>query len=85
MRLAHPLVRSAVYRASAPGDRRDVHQALAGATDPALDPDRRAWHRAHATATPDEAVAVAMVRSADRVQLVAGWPRPPRSCSGRPS
>src|ERR1700722_3535738 len=42
----HPLVRSAVYRAASPPERRVAHQALAGATDPRADPDRRAWHRA---------------------------------------
>jgi DNA-binding CsgD family transcriptional regulator len=66
VRFPHPLVRSAIYVASRPSDRRDVHRALADVTDPVLDPDRRAWHRAHATAQPDEEVAAEMILSAAR-------------------
>ena len=61
----HPLVRSAVFRTAGVSDVRTSHGALAAATDPELDPERHAWHRAHAVAEPDEGVVQALERAAE--------------------
>ena len=72
VRFRHPLARSAAYRSASSADRQQMHAALAEATDPAADPDRRAWHRAQAAPEPDEEVATELEHCAGQAQARGG-------------
>ena len=68
----HPLVRSAVYESATFSDRRRAHAALAAACSAETQTDRRVWHRAIATLTADEEIAVELEASADRSRARGG-------------
>ncbi len=68
----HPLARSIAYRSATADERRAAHHALAAGTDPTVDPDRRAWHRALAADGVDADVADELEASARRARQRGG-------------
>ncbi|MGW4490304.1 helix-turn-helix transcriptional regulator [Amycolatopsis sp. NPDC004368] len=72
VRFHHPLARSAIYQSASEADRLRVHEVFSQVIDGQVDPDRKAWHRAHATVGPDEDVALELLRSAERAKARGG-------------
>ncbi|MFF5263944.1 LuxR C-terminal-related transcriptional regulator [Actinomadura viridis] len=73
LRLRHPLVRSAVYAAASPAERRRAHASLAEELARTGDEDRSAWHRAAAATGRDAEVADALAASAGRARERGGY------------
>ncbi len=69
----HPLVRSAVFHAAPPSERRAAHRALAGALRERDDPERLAWHLAGAAISVDEEAAIALERAAEQARARSSY------------
>jgi hypothetical protein len=68
LELRHPLVRSAVYQGAPLSKRQAVHRALASVLSADVEADRRAWHRAAASVSPDASVVEELERAAERAR-----------------
>ena len=71
--LRHPMARSALHRGLSFALRQSAHAALAAVLVEESDADRRAWHRATATFSPDEEIAAELERTADRARDRSGY------------
>jgi DNA-binding CsgD family transcriptional regulator len=69
IRFRHPLLRSAIYHAAPPRQRRAAHAALAQV----VDGERGVWHRAAAAVVPDEDVACELEEAAANARLRGGF------------
>jgi DNA-binding CsgD family transcriptional regulator len=69
----HPLMRSAVYGSASPDERWEVHEAFAAASDPALEHDRSAWHRAAVAVGTDDELADDLEQSAPQARRRGGY------------
>ncbi|MFI7687777.1 LuxR C-terminal-related transcriptional regulator [Nonomuraea sp. NPDC049655] len=69
----HPLIRAAAYRNAPLTSRLAVHRALAEVLGGGGHADRRAWHLAAATTTPDEDVAGELESAAERARTRSGY------------
>ncbi len=69
----HPLIRAAAYQNMPLTSRLAVRRALAEVLDGGEHADRRAWHLAAATTTPDEDVARELELAAERARTRSGF------------
>jgi DNA-binding CsgD family transcriptional regulator len=64
----HPLIRSAIFHAAPPSERRSAHRAIADALRLSSDAERLAWHLAGAALGPDEEAAIALESAARQAE-----------------
>jgi DNA-binding NarL/FixJ family response regulator len=69
----HPLVRSAIFHAAPPSERRAAHRAVADALRDGAEPERFAWHLAGAAMGQDEEAAVALEVAARQAEKRSGY------------